>query len=200
SRNSGESSLMTISTRSPASANSSRAKSRNATARPRKTPAGTSINGSSITAGKHTNPSNWKGPAIAGPLLFSVGALVEEDLLGLLVVREIHGLILGERDGEAACDGRTRLETGLPGGNVGEFREVDTLSLPAERPAQTGHVGDRILICDIIAAFELLVQHAVEAVGLVAVTVYGVRDFFGRIDAEVMVLAEHRAKTAHLPE
>ncbi len=47
---------------------------------------------------------------------------------------------------------------------------------------------------------QLLVEHAVEPVGLVGVAVDGVGHLFGRIDAEMVGLSEHRAEAAHLPE
>ena len=45
---------------------------------------------------------------------------------------------------------------------------------------------------------EALVQHAVEPLHLVGVALDRVGDLFGRVEAEVVGLAEHRADAAHL--
>src|SRR5206468_4221271 len=44
------------------------------------------------------------------------------------------------------------------------------------------------------------VQHAVEAVRLVAVAIDGVRDFLRCVGTEMVVLSGHGSETAHLPE
>ena len=48
------------------------------------------------------------------------------------------------------------------------------------------------------ARLQALVEHAVEALGLVAVAIDRVGDLLRRVHAEVMRLAEHRADAAHL--
>ena len=85
-----------------------------------------------------------------------------------------------------------------------QVREVvKVLTLPGVRhnPRINGHVSDAVLVSRYeLAAFQLLVQHSVQARGFVDLTLYRVGDFFGGEATEVMVLSGHWAKAAHLPK
>ena len=76
---------------------------------------------------------------------------------------------------------------------MGELLEVLTLLLPPAGPADAGHVGDGVITADVIAAVEALVQHAIEAVGLVGVAVdqneaAGLRVLLERIEDQLPAL------------
>ena len=59
-------------------------------------------------------------------------------------------------------------------------------------------IRDREIASQVFRFAEALVDHAVDALGLVGVAVDRVLEFLGRIPAEMMRLAEHRADTRHL--
>ena len=80
-----------------------------------------------------------------------------------------------------------------------EVGPVDALVLPRAQPGKDGDVGDRVLVAgDVLARGQAPVEDAVEALRLVAVAVDRVRNLLGRVDAEVVRLAEHRADARHL--
>ncbi len=80
---------------------------------------------------------------------------------------------------------------------VGDLLAV---ALPAFRPADAGHVGDRIGTGEIFMVGEAPVHHPEQPVHLVGIAVDRVGDLFRCVDPEVIGLTAHRAEAAHLPE
>ena len=66
-------------------------------------------------------------------------------------------------------------------------------------PRIARHVGDSVFAADEVAPAQSAVEDVVKAAGFVLVAADGVGDLFRRVFAEVVVLAEHRAESAHLP-
>src|SRR6266566_8616005 len=79
---------------------------------------------------------------------------------------------------------------------------LDVLSLPLGLyPGITGHIGDRVRLAGKkTPRLEPPVHDAVEAVGLVQITLDGIGDLLLRIEAKMMVLPRHWSQSAHLPE
>ena len=76
---------------------------------------------------------------------------------------------------------------------------MDALVFPVAQPGVNGHVGNGVHIaCDVFTQRQLLVHHAIQALGFIGIAVYGIRNFFGRILAEMVVLAQHGTNPAHL--
>ena len=61
-------------------------------------------------------------------------------------------------------------------------------------------VGDRVFVADELAAFEALIEDAVQTVGLVEEAGYRVGQFLAGIVAEVVVVAEDRPDIGDLPD
>src|SRR5205823_5964352 len=107
---------------------------------------------------------------------------------------------VGDADIESALGRRPRLDRLLPALEVGEFLDVLSLALPAQRPSDTRHVGDRIFAGQEIAVGQTPVHHAIEAIDFVGIAFDSVLDWRGRVVAEMVGLPGHRTKPAHLPE
>src|SRR4051794_2292617 len=77
--------------------------------------------------------------------------------------------------------------------------DVHALALGGAQPRHGRHVGNGVLVAgEPLAPGELLVEHTIEAIGLVLVPVHRVLDLLGRIAEEMVRLAEHWADVAHL--
>lgn len=113
---------------------------------------------------------------------------------GLVARVDLLGAGIGALRGRSCRDG---LEPAL---QVREIREVLLLALVRHDPGVAGHVGNGVVARDEFALGQLLVEHGVQARGFLDVARDGVRDFLGRVLAEVVVLPGHRAQAAHLPE
>ena len=124
--------------------------------------------------------------------------LAEQDLLVLVahLLRPVDRVALGiGRDrGGLVVDG---LE---PAFQVLEIVEVLALPLIGHDPGIGRHIGDRIGARDIVATFELTIEHAIEPVRLVDVAVDRIGDLLRRVGREVVVLPRHGTEAAHLPE
>src|SRR5580693_9799121 len=129
----------------------------------------------------------------------SARRLSEQDLLSFF------------RDGGAV---RVRLASGIrpprprtlahhiePAPQVRVVVQVLLLTLPGNDPGIGSHVSDAVAVAgDERAVFEMSIEHAVETVCLLDVTVDRVRGFARRVEPEVVVLSGHRPQPAHLPE
>src|SRR6185312_15659221 len=124
--------------------------------------------------------------------------LTEQDALGFLGDRGVGvdrpGLLVGALRRRPLAD---RLEPAL---EVRKILEPLSLRLVRYGPGVTGNVRDRILTGEKVTPAEALVEHAVEAVGLLDVALDGVGDLLGRVAREVVVLAGHRTQARDLPE
>ncbi len=87
----------------------------------------------------------------------------------------------------------------VPALDVGILVHVDRLPLVARDPRPDRDVGDRVVTGDEFAAVEPAVEHAVQAMRLLEVTLLGVRRLALVVFHEVMDLSQHRAGAAHLP-
>src|SRR6185503_13826312 len=126
----------------------------------------------------------------------------------LLCAKEHLRLLLAEARGLAPALGqhldapphRRALEQLVaPALHVRELLDVHALALGRAQPRHGRHVGDRVLVASqVLRPLQLLVEDAVQAVGLVLVAVHGVLDLLRRVAEEVVRLAEHRADMAHL--
>src|SRR3954468_8683297 len=118
--------------------------------------------------------------------------------LALLVGMRPLAAALGEHL-NGFLHGRTRRHLVAPALHVRKVVDVHALALRRAQPRHGRHVGDRVLVAgEPLAALQLLVQHAVQAVGFVFVAVHRVLDLLRRVAEEVVRLAEHRADVAHL--
>src|SRR5512139_285323 len=108
--------------------------------------------------------------------------------------------LVQKRHRHALGHGGAGIDDVIPALDVGEVGEVDGVPLMARRPWEDRHVGNAVVRArGEGVARELLVEHAVEPLGLVDVTLDAVLDLARRRAQEVMGLAEHRADAAHLP-
>src|SRR5450432_429292 len=128
-------------------------------------------------------------------------ALAEENFhrLGILTDLVIGVAQIGAHLA-AACYAGSRIHALPPSLHIGKLVDVLALPLPAFHHAPAGHVSDGISARDIIAILKALVQDAIETVHLVGVARNRVFNRLGRVAAEMMRLARHRAKAAHLPK
>src|ERR1700733_3376052 len=81
-----------------------------------------------------------------------------------------------------------------------EVLKLLALPLVRHHPGIDGHISDRIAVGDELAIRKTFVEHAIEAVGLLHVTLDRVRDLFRRILREMVILTRHRSEPSHLPE
>src|ERR1700741_599241 len=88
-----------------------------------------------------------------------------------------------------------------PAPQVGEVVQILLLTLPGNDPGIGSHVSNAVIVAGHErAAFEMTIEHAVETVCLLDITVDRVRDFVRRVEPEMVVLSGHRPQPAHLPE
>jgi DNA-binding Lrp family transcriptional regulator len=106
--------------------------------------------------------------------------------------------LLGERIG--ALHRRAGADCLEPALEIGKIRELLALPLMRHDPGIARHVGDRIGAGDERAIREPLVEDCIEAVCFLDVAFDRVGYFFGRVLAEMVVLARHWAEPAHMPE
>src|SRR5688572_16227299 len=106
--------------------------------------------------------------------------------------------MLGLRDRHAFRHRRPRADGVVPALHVRKFAEIDAVPLVTRNPGVDGHVGDRVFIGEGFAVGEMLVHHAVQALGFVAVALAAIRNLVLLRAHEVVRLAEHRAHAAHL--
>lgn len=99
-----------------------------------------------------------------------------------------------------APHGRAPAHRFEPAPEIGKIFELLAQTLVRHDPGIARHVSDRIGAGDEFAIAQPLVRHGIETIGLVDVPVDRVGNLHGRAQAEVVVLARHGAKTAHLPE
>ncbi len=84
---------------------------------------------------------------------------------------------------------------------MGKLFEVLLLPLPELYPGIARHVCDGISLADDVRApFETSVQHTVQAVRFLDVTLHRIREPLGGVLDEVMILAGHGTEPSHLPE
>jgi len=123
--------------------------------------------------------------------------LVAEQRLAGPVVNQ--RLALAGQHLDTALHRRARADLVEPALQVRVVVPVDALVLPRSQPGEHRDVGDRVGgAAEVAALRQAPVHHAVQALRLVAVALDRVGDLLGRIDAEVVRLAEHRTDTAHL--
>src|SRR4051794_32111267 len=96
-------------------------------------------------------------------------------------------------------DGRPLGDGQVPPLHVGVLVEVDRLPLEAGYPRPYRNVGDGIIVGDEFAVGEAPVEHAVEPVRLLEVALLRIGRLALVVFHEVVDLAEHRARAAHLP-
>ena len=110
-----------------------------------------------------------------------------------------QGLACLGQHGHAALHGRSRGDAVEPLLQVRVICPVNALVLPASQPRENRDVSDRVLsTCDELVLGQLLVHHAIEALGFLGVPVHRVVDLFRRVEAEVMRLSQHGTYAAHL--
>src|SRR3977135_330328 len=124
--------------------------------------------------------------------------LAEQDLFRLLGDARLGVDGLGELIG--AHRRGPRLDGLEPAFQVGEILDLLALPLIRHDPRIARHVGDRVVAGDEVAPGELLVEHAVEAVDLVAVAIDRVGGLVVGVLREVVVLPAHRSAPAQLPK
>src|SRR6185503_3908774 len=137
-------------------------------------------------------------PVIQATLPLSVLLCAKEHLR--LLLAEARGLApaLGQHL-DAPLHRRALEQLVAPALHVRELLDVHALALGRAQPRHGRHVGDRVLVASqVLRPLQLLVEDAVQAVGLVLVPVHGVLDLLRRVAEEVVRLAEHRADMAHL--
>src|SRR5712692_9066812 len=100
---------------------------------------------------------------------------------------------------ERALHCRPRRDALAPALESRELLDIDALALRRAHPGHGRPVGYAVLVAAKPLAFlQPLVDHAVEALRLVAIAVHGVLDLLRRVLQEMVRLAEHRADVAHL--
>lgn len=88
-----------------------------------------------------------------------------------------------------------------PAFNIWEVVQILLLSLPRYDLGVGRNICNRIVIAYYkLPVIEPAIKHAVQAVGLLHVTVDCVGNLLGGVVGEVMVLSGHRAETTNLPE
>ena len=142
-------------------------------------------------------PGRRRAAAQQGRLAALVLLGAEHRLPGLLVRLQIAPPV--GQDLDAALHRRPRRDLVEPAHEVRILGALDALALGEAGPRPDRDVGDAVVVArEIGVLFEAAVDHAVEAVGLVAIAVAGVLDVLWRILQEMVRLAEHRADAAHL--
>src|SRR5690606_31631239 len=139
-------------------------------------------------------PASMSAPPQGG------GGLPEQYRARLLVHRALAApVLLAARIG--ALRGRTRADVLEPALHLREVVEPHALPFPRHDPRIRRHVGDAVVVAaDVAPAREPAVEHAVEPFALPGVALDGVGDALRRVDVEMVVLAEHRPQSRHLPE
>src|SRR5436309_12841570 len=99
----------------------------------------------------------------------------------------------------ATLDRRPSRDRDIPAFHVRILIEIDGLPLVARDPRPDRDVGNRIFVRYELAVGEPTVQHAVEAVRLLEVTLLGIRRLSLVVSDEMMNLAEHGPNPTHLP-
>jgi len=139
----------------------------------------------SILSGFHPileTPFGLDAATVARPPLLSTG-MVSADGRGLL------------GRGLCAVPARDRV---VPALHVRERREVDAVPLVPRHPGKGGDVGDGVFVGKIGRLAQALVQHAIQALGFIAVALAAVGNLVLLGAHEVVRLAEHRPDAAHL--
>ncbi len=127
-------------------------------------------------------------------------ALAEQDFARRLVGREVVLPAIGNVERDPALNGGPCQHRVEPAGEMRKIGEVLPVALPAPRPTDARHVGDRVAAREIIVVGEAHVHHAKQPIDLVAVAVDRIGELVGGVDAEVIGLAAHRTEPTHLPE
>src|SRR5690348_559888 len=127
--------------------------------------------------------------------------LSEQDLLFLVAHRRACFRV-GFRPARIGALGRrAHRDRVAPAPHFGKGLEIQRRLVIRTDPRVTRHVGDGVVVTgDEGAPCEAAVQHVEQAFRFLAVALDRVRNFLGRIHAEVSVLAGHRAEAADLPE
>src|ERR1700737_1960611 len=96
-----------------------------------------------------------------------------------------------------ADGGRTRLDGLEPSLEMRKIFQPLPLRLVGNYPWIARHVGDGIGAGDELPVGQPRIQHAIETIALLDVTIDGIGNFFGCVSREMMVLSGHRAEPAH---
>src|ERR1700730_16004588 len=126
--------------------------------------------------------------------------LVPGDVIGRLAEQHFFRLFAPGRTGVegstffiGAHRGGARLDRLEPSLEMRKILQPLPLQLIRNYPWIARHVGDGIGARDELPVSQPLVQHAVETVGLVDVTIDGIGNLFRSVAREMMVLSRHRA-------
>src|SRR5665647_778030 len=126
------------------------------------------------------------------------GCLPKQDFLAFFGHRRLPGIRLGFCIG--ANRGRSIADCFEPAFNVWKFVQILLLGLPGYDPWVGSDIRNRVIIArNELPSGQPAIEHTIQAVGLLHVTVDRVRNLFWRIVGEVMILPGHRAQTANLP-
>lgn len=107
----------------------------------------------------------------------SAGALSEQDLLCLLILGKAFlasPFLLADFD--CLLHRWTPKHGVVPALQIRKLVQVLSLVFMRDRPADCGHVGDRVIACEERPVGKSLVHHAVEAVHFIGIAVYAVGD------------------------
>src|SRR5450759_3749580 len=127
------------------------------------------------------------------------GRLSKQDFLAFFGHRGLVRIRLGLCI--SANRGRPIVDCIEPAFNVWEVVQILLLSLPRYDPGVSSNICNRIVIAhNELPPIEPAIEHVVQAVGFIHVTVDCVGDLLRSVVGEVMILSGHRAETANLPE
>src|SRR5712692_2612653 len=108
--------------------------------------------------------------------------------------------VLAQGDRETALDARASHQRLVPALDVGKVRQIYLMALVPPRPAEDREIGNRDVASRELHFAEPLVEHAVEPPRLFRIALQAVAPVLLVGDLQEMVdLAGHRTKAAHLP-
>src|SRR4030095_14759783 len=132
-------------------------------------------------------------------LILRPSALAKENFLGLL--GHAAGIWINRaRQSVSALDRRALLNRLEPAFEIREIIQVLPLPFVQHDPRITGHIRDGIGSANKFSVAKPFVEHAVKPLGFFGISLDRVSNFLVDVTSEVMILTEHRAEPAHLPE
>ena len=77
--------------------------------------------------------------------------------------------------------------------------DINALILPITCPWINRNIGNRVGFAgNVRIIFQLTIQYPINTLGLIGLTIDSLLNFLGGVEAEVVVLSKHGAKTTHL--